>query len=482
MLKFRSRNIYFTILFFFFFHISVYPEKIVTTKEDLPDAYFGLKVGAVVSPSFGFKLRDSASGTTNAKTDDRTGFAMPWTLFMISKEWEEKNITVEFWGEILRNSSLTSDTKIDSGVKTNPYILSIRRASVKKNFEYGLFNTSLIFGIHELPHVYTQWQGYWKWRYVDKAPLESMGFSPHPADLGLSIITKVKDFSIHAGVVNGEGYREIQNTASSGLDAVGRFSYEPQLNEKIKTGVHLLGRKENFTGTSGNECFEGKTSCLADDKNVNTRLIKDLRSLSSETAALEFTLLYGENFNFGIGALWRRQLKGITYDRMNLGGTIKYEKDQYGKAGYLWIGVGNSGFQVIYRGEIGTGNNGILSAVYSEVSEPYNRFQEVTPGNTSGAPPALVNGNPSYSSNSKFMKQSLFFEYIYSETVRFSFGGTNIVNFESSGAKNKVYIDLYGDTRTEKEYLNQFNTGKNEGILQYSNRDRILFIKSTMEF
>ena len=99
-------------LFYLLFIITantIYPEKIVTTKDDLPDAYFGLKVGAVVSPSFGYRLRDSSSGTSNAKKDDRTGFAMPWTLFMVSKEWEDKKVTVEFWGEILRSSVVTSE-------------------------------------------------------------------------------------------------------------------------------------------------------------------------------------------------------------------------------------------------------------------------------------------------------------------------------------------------------------------------------------
>lgn len=83
------------ILFYLFFLItvnSIFAEKVVTTKDDLPDAYFGLKVGAVVSPSFGYRLRDSSSGTSNAKKDDRTGFSMPWTLFMVSKEWEDKKL------------------------------------------------------------------------------------------------------------------------------------------------------------------------------------------------------------------------------------------------------------------------------------------------------------------------------------------------------------------------------------------------------
>ena len=88
-----------------------------------------LKVGAVISPSFGYRLRDSSSGTSNARKDDRTGFSMPWTLFMISKEWEEKKVTVEFWGEILRSSQITTDTQADTGSKVK--CLSSRNTSCK---------------------------------------------------------------------------------------------------------------------------------------------------------------------------------------------------------------------------------------------------------------------------------------------------------------------------------------------------------------
>ena len=122
------------VLLFFIVANSIFAEKVVTTKDDLPDAYFGLKVGAVVSPSFGYRLRDSSSGISNAKKDDRTGFSMPWTLFMVSKEWEDKKITVEFWGEILRSSVITSDTTADNANKANAYLLGIRRASVKKKY------------------------------------------------------------------------------------------------------------------------------------------------------------------------------------------------------------------------------------------------------------------------------------------------------------------------------------------------------------
>lgn len=424
---------------------SILAEKIVTTKDDLPDAYFGLKVGAVISPSFGYRLRDSSSGTSNARKDDRTGFSMPWTLFMISKEWEEKKVTVEFWGEILRSSQITTDTQADTGSKSNAYLLGIRRASVKKNIDIGIFNLSFIFGIHELPHVYTQWNGYWKWRYVDRAPMETLGFSPQPADLGGSFLTKVKDFNLHVGIVNGEGYRETQNTNSSGYDAVSRFSYEPQF-DKIKMGFHFLGRAGNIAGVAGDECQEGKTSCLPTDNRTATRLVRDIRYQKSETIGAEYTLLFDKYINFGAGIVHRKIFQGINYDRLNLSRYPIYEVDIGKIAYYAWIGFGFSDFNFVMRTERGSGANGTLAT------------------------------NSSQNGTAQFIKNSLFAEYIYSDSVRFALGGSEL------NQGTKTYIDYIGDTKTQSDYLYQFVSGTNLGIVEYSTRDRQLFIKSTMDF
>jgi hypothetical protein len=426
---------------------SILAEKVVTTKDDLPDAYFGLKVGAVVSPSFGYRLRDSSSGTSNAKKDDRTGFSMPWTLFMVSKEWEEKKVTVEFWGEILRASQITSDTLADNGSKSNAYLLGIRRASVKKNIDIGVFNLSFIFGMHELPHVYTQWNGYWKWRYVDRVPLESLGFSSQPADLGGSFLLKVKDFSVHVGIVNGEGYRDTQNTRSSGYDAVSRVSYEPQFT-KIKMGFHFLGKAGNVTGVAGDECREGKTSCLPSDQNPQTRKVKDLRAQHSESIAAEYTLLFGKNINLGIGVLWKKQYRGITIDKLNLNTMPVYQSDLKDRAYYAWIGFGFSDFQFIFRGETGRGVNGVFTPV---------------------------------TDRTKFIRRSIFAEYNYSDSVRFAIGGIELIQFDSDGQRQRTYIDPLGDPSTKEIYNSQISNG-NPTIVSYSNRDRQLFIKSTMDF
>lgn len=424
---------------------SILAEKVVTTKDDLPDAYFGLKVGAVVSPSFGYRIRDSSSGTSNARKDDRTGFSMPWTLFMISKEWEEKKVTVEFWGEILRSSQVTSDTQADTGNKSNAYLLGIRRASVKKNIDIGIFNLSFIFGIHELPHVYTQWNGYWKWRYVDRAPMETLGFSPQPADLGGSFLAKVKDFNLHVGLVNGEGYRDTQNTSSSGYDAVTRFSYEPQF-DKIKMGFHFLGRAGNVVGAAGDECLEGKTTCLPTDNRTSTRLVRDLRFQKSETIGAEYTLLFDKCINFGTGIIHRKIYQGITYDKLNLSNSPIYQTDIGKTAVYAWIGAGFSDFNFVFRTERGSGANGSLA--------------------TSSSPNGTIS----------FVKHSFLAEYIYSDSVRFAVGGSEL------NQGTKTYIDYLGDTKTQSNYVNQFITGINQGIVEYSIRDKPLFIKSTMDF
>lgn len=51
---------------------------------------------------------------------------------MISKTFEEIGIQTEFWGELIRNNQLTSDTRADTGTKQNPYVLNVRRANIKK--------------------------------------------------------------------------------------------------------------------------------------------------------------------------------------------------------------------------------------------------------------------------------------------------------------------------------------------------------------
>ncbi|MBK6604669.1 MAG: hypothetical protein IPG24_04085 [Leptospiraceae bacterium] len=426
---------------------SIFAEKVVTTKDDLPDAYFGLKVGAVVSPSFGYRLRDSSSGTSNAKKDDRTGFAMPWTLFMVSKEWEDKKVTVEFWGEILRSSVVTSDTTADNNSKANAYILGIRRASVKKNIDVGIFNLSFIFGIHELPHVYTQWNGYWKWRYVDKAPLESLGFSSQPADLGGSFLMKVKNFNLHVGVVNGEGYRDMQNTNSSGYDAVSRLSFEPQF-EKFKMGFHVLGRAGNVIGAAGDECQEGKTNCLASDNNLKTKKERDLRAQHSESLGGEYTFLFANNINLGVGVLWKKQYRGITIDKLNQNTMPVYQSDLKDRAFYAWIGFGFADFQFVIRGETGRGVNGVFTPV---------------------------------ADRKKFVRKSFFVEYNYSDSVRFAIGGSELIQYDNEGLRERTYVDPFGDISTKEKYNSQLLSGS-PTIVAYSNRDRQLFIKSTMDF
>lgn len=428
----------------FFVANSILPESIVTTKEDLPDAYFGLKVGAVVSPSFGYRLRDSSSGVSNAKRDDRTGFSMPWTLFMISKEWEEKKVTVEFWGEVLRSSSFSADTTADNGSKSNPYILGIRRASVKKNIEYGIFNFSLIFGIHELPHLYTQWNGYWKWRYVDRAPMESLGFSPQAADLGASLLLQVKKINFHVGVVNGEGYRDIQNSTSSGYDAVSRLSFEPEF-KKVKMGFHFLGRAGNFSGVAGNECQEGKGNCIPNDNNEKTRFERDLRYQKSQTLGFEYTFLFDKFVNFGAGFLDRKIFQGITYDKLNPTTYPDFQTDLRKTAGYVWFGFGYSNFNFVVRTEQGRGGNGLL---------------------------ATTSQNGQFT----FKKNSFLLEYLYSDLVRFAIGGSEL----RQGFKS--YITYFGDVSDRINFENQFKTGINNGIVEYSFVDKQLFIKSTMDF
>jgi hypothetical protein len=426
----------------------LFAEKVITAKNDLPDSYFGLKVGAVVSPAFGFKIRDKASGQSNVRKDDRTGFSMPWTLLMISKEWEEKKISVEFWGEILRSSSITSDTIVDNpnSPKTNPYILGIRRANVKKQFDLRQTTLSFIFGIQELPHTYTQWKGYWNWRYIDRAPLESLGFSPAPADIGASFLLKYKNINYHIGLVNGEGFREIQNSNSSGLDAVGRFSFEPEFQSgKIKLALSAFGRAGNIIGVSGNECKEGVTNCLPNDNNPRTRLERDIRFQKSESLGSEINFLFNNFLNLGGGIMDKKFYTGFTYDKLNPG-NFNHQTDTNKRAAYFWFGINYKDFSFVMRTERGKGFNGVVTRT-----------------------------------NDTFIKNTVFFEYNFSDFARFAFGGSILTNYGSLG-QEKVYIDNFGDTRTFNQYFTQYTSQVNQGIVQYSVQDKQIFIRSTFDF
>ncbi|MCB1178968.1 MAG: hypothetical protein KDK36_15390, partial [Leptospiraceae bacterium] len=70
-------------LFLFFLSVSflspfgLFSDEIITTKEDEPDAYYGLKLNSVITPTFGYRLRDSSSGVSNSMPNDRTGFSLP---------------------------------------------------------------------------------------------------------------------------------------------------------------------------------------------------------------------------------------------------------------------------------------------------------------------------------------------------------------------------------------------------------------------
>ncbi|MCE9501589.1 MAG: hypothetical protein K8R21_13980 [Leptospira sp.] len=459
---------------------SLFPEQVVTTKKDDVDAFYGLRVGGVVSPSYGYRVRDSNAGVSNTNQDDRTGFSTPWTLLMISKEWKDTGITTEFWGELVRSSSISNGTKVDNGTKENPYTLGVRRANIQKSFETSDLKHNLIFGIQELPFVYTQWKGYWKWRYIDRSPTESLGFANAPADIGLSYLMTAGIFNMHLMMSNGEGYRDIQNASSSGYDANARFSFEGEVKENTKIGFHLFYRKGNAFGAAGSDCREGKTSCLPSDNNPSTRLVRDVRALQSDTIGAEFNIVAEEYLNIGLGAIARRQFRGFVYDSLSQGGAVKFDRDVYGKAAYFWIAGGTSLFQLIYRGEIGTGANGKMDAVQQTVKEPYNNFESPLVGIRN---PALTGSpDPLFASKAHFVRHSVMLEYIYSSRVRFALGLVDLISYDAKGIQNKNYIDFTGESRTQKDYLAQQTGGSNAGIVQYADRNRQIFIRTTVEF
>ncbi|TGK29042.1 hypothetical protein EHQ12_01025 [Leptospira gomenensis] len=489
----KTSNTLFISLLSLFLAQTMNAESIVTTKKDEPDAYYGLDIRGVISPSYGEKLNNDSTGTANTganpylNPNDRVGFSTPWTLLMISKTFQETGIQTELWGELVRNVQLTADTRVDGGTKQNPYVVSIRRASIKKTWETSYGNYTLNFGMQELPHTYTQWSNYWKWRYIDRGPLEALGFSPQPADIGLSATGKWSILSAQLMASNGEGYKESQNTNSAGMDVSSRLSVEPELGEKAKGGFHLFYRSENAFGAKKNECFEGKVNCLPNDLNPNTSLYKSNRSLQSDTAGSEVNFIWNGTvkWNFGLGAFFKRQYGSELRDRFQpVSAPLAYGKDRFGRGAYAWFSAGIGDFSLLGRIERGTGSNGIVGTTETQQNEFIPGMGVPISNETIPAPirstfPETANGG--YSSKSSFRRISVFMEWIVIPQFKMALGYVENKNYDSNGIAQNVYIDLNGNERTEKEYMNQFNVG-GPGIVSFSSLDRQIILKTTIEF
>ncbi|EQA62482.1 hypothetical protein LEP1GSC062_3309 [Leptospira alexanderi serovar Manhao 3 str. L 60] len=287
-------------------------------------------------------------------------------------------------------------------------------------------------------------------------------------------------------ISNGEGYRETQNTNSAGIDVSSRFSVEPRLGENGKAGFHLFYRRENAFGSGGNECFEGKTTCLPNDLNPTTALSKQIKSLQSDTTGLETNLIWNGSikWNLGLGGFFKKQNSGEIRDRLQpFTAPVAFGKDGFGKALYAWLSIGIGNFHLLGRIERGTGNNGVVS-----VTDTIQR--EFLPGlSTSNVnlptqiqnilPETRANG---YSSKSSFRRISVFFEWVINSRFRMAIGYIENKNYDTNGVGQRAYIDQLGNERTEKEYLSQWNGTGNLGIVSYSALDRQILLRTTIEF
>jgi len=452
---------------------SLFAEEIITTKKEEPDGYFGLKLGAIVTPTFGYRVRDSASGVSDTTQSEKTGFSLPWTLVSISKEWDDKGIKVEFWGEVIRSSVLSNDTNATTGGnKSNPQMLAIRRANVQKKWEFGNTKHTLIFGMQELPHMHSVWGGYYDWRYMERSPLESLGFSPDPVDLGLSYIGQWKSLTAHLAVVNGEGYRSIQNATGSGYDTILRLSWEQKFLDDFKTGLHFLGRRANAFGYSGNECFEGKTKCIPNDNDPNTALRGDVRLSQEDSYAVESNFIWREYVNLGLGGMAKKKFGGQYRNALIPTEFPKQVQEKYGRGGYVWFGLGNGMFRIVFRGEMATGGAAQgLRATETDSQEPWVRI--------SG------NGNlqsPAYSDKSYYISKQVYLEYLWTESARLGIGYQEQRSYDTSGSPNKWYIDNLSNERTASEYKEQFTKPLPAQISEYGRLDRNILVKASFQF
>ncbi len=447
-------------------------EEVVTTKKEEPDGYYGLKVGAILTPTFGYRVRDKASGVSDTTQSDRTGFSIPWTLFMISKEWDKTGIKVEFWGEVLKSNVLSADTQVDNGSKSNPHVFAIRRANVQKLWEVGAFQHRIIFGMQELPHMHSVWGGYYDWRYMERSPLESLAFSADPVDLGLSYLATWKSLSAHIAIVNGDGYRSLQNATNTGYDTIARLSWEHRWQESLKTGLHFLGRHGNSFGYAGNECFEGRTRCLPSDNNVSTQLQGDVRLSQDQTYAAEGNILWREYLNIGLGGMFKKKFGGTVRDALAPTQFPKQISETTGRGAYGWVGLGTSFIRLVFRGEIGNGGpNPGLRTTESNLQEPWVRLAD-----------ANTLQRPTYSDKSYYVSRQVYLEYLHTENSRFGIGYIETRSYNSNGEPNKYYIDNLSNQRTASDFQSQFSTPLPPTISEYGRLDRNLFLKANLIF
>lgn len=462
-----------SLFFLLFFTTSLLvAEEVVTTKKDEPDGHYGLKIGAIVTPTFGYRVRDKASGLSDTSQSDKTGFSLPWTMFHITKEWENTGIKVEFWGEALKSNAISADTNADGGTKSNPYTFAIRRANLQKVWEYGTVSHRFIFGMQELPHMHSVWGGYYDWRYMEKSPLETMGFSADPVDLGLSYILKWKTLSAHLAVVNGEGYKSLQNANGSGYDTIARLSWEQPWTESFKTGLHFLSRSGNAFGYAGNDCFEGKSKCLPSDNNPNTQLRGDIRLSQSQTYAVEGNLLWREYVNLGMGGIFKKKYGGSYADVLQPTQFPKQISETTGRGAYAWLGLGTKLIRWVFRGEIGNGGpTPGVQTTESNVQEPWARLADI---NTLKV--------PVYSDKSYYVSRQVYWEYFLSESTRFGLGYSETRSYDTKGAPNKAYIDNLSTERTAAEFQSQFSTPSAPLISEYGKLERNIFLKANIIF
>ncbi|MCC5814225.1 MAG: hypothetical protein JJT78_05665 [Leptospira sp.] len=455
---------------------SLFSEKIITQKSDEPDDYYGLQIGGVLSPSFGYRYRDSNSGESNTRPNDRTGFSLPWTLLTINKNWEEQGLEAELWFEVIRANVYSNDTiatRVSTGEprKADPYTLGIRRGNLKKIIQTDRITHKFIFGIQEMPHTFTQWNDSWDWRYMDTGPMESLGFFNAPADIGLSYLMELSIFQFHFGLANGEGYRSIQNAESTGIDGFGRISVQPKW-EEWTFGIHLIGRTKNWIGLAGNECREGRSDCLPSDNNLNTFLEKDLRSRKGETAGVEWTIDQNQYLHLGLGHIWRRDYGGEIRDRLNQDRAVRYERDQFGRSFYAWLGFGFENFWLVLRGERSSGTSGRLDANQEEKNEFLLRYND----------PSNISSDYLFSNKSYFIRRSAIIEYRWTDNFRIAIGGNQINNFDSNGEKERVFIDQGGEARSKNEFQEQFGNQSYQGIMSFRKIERQVFVRATYIF
>lgn len=462
------KRIFFIILIAF--TLPLRAEDLITSQQGLSDGFYGFRMQVFINPAYENRDRDTHSGLGLKSPDDSYGFVLRRSTVRISKIWEDSGIEAVLQGDVIRNHNLSRDTALDNGTKNDPYLFFVSNAYAQKSFVTGEVSHYFRLGIQDVPSFYLNSFRDKTYHFMTAMP-ETLRFTPDVHDAGFSYILKYQFFTMQWMIANGEGALQAQGKDSSGLDLLGRISFEPANGGLIHVAGHLFYRRANIGGFSGNECREGQTPCLASDQNAATNLEKDLRSIRDQYFGAEGVVSITEYFRMNFGGFLLKDYGGVTQDLIP-GRSVSYSPDLTGYAKFAGFSAGRTWLKFSLRYDTGTGTTGFLTATQSRRLGLSPYLDQPAAGATSPALQLLSPGSYNFEDKSRYQRFVVALDFEIFSGARVAFGAETFIFSDRNGSPGKSYVDVLGMERTQNEFLNQFRYQGSQGISEFS-RDSV---------